>query len=96
MRIILSISIIGLFSVSCKTNEKLTYIDQNGECYPTLEYIQKMTNMSAENGVRYYWFQCDWYTWEQRDSLSAIENDRIMDKLIQSYTTDHHPVTNHQ
>lgn len=87
MRKILSISIIGLLIVSCKTKEKLTYIDQNGECYPTLEYIQKMTNMSAENGVKYYWFQCDWHTWEQRDSLSAIENDRIMDMLIQKHNT---------
>ena len=72
---------------SCATTGELIYVDENGECYPTLENIQKMTNMSTKNGVRYYWYQCDWYTWEQRDSLSAIESDRIMDKLIKMYDT---------
>lgn len=72
---------------SCVTTGELVYVDENGECYPTLENIQKMHNLSSENGVRYFWFECDWVTKEQRDSLSLIENDRIMDKLIQMYDT---------
>ena len=84
---ILFIFSLGFMFASCGTTKELVYIDKNGECYPTLEYIQKMTNMSAENGVRYYWVECGWYTAEQRDSIALVENDRIIDKLIQMYDT---------
>ena len=84
---ILCIFSLGFLFTSCGTTKELVYLAENGRCYPTLEYIQKMHDLSAENGVRYYWYQCDWYTWEQRDSLSAIESDRIMDKLIKMYDT---------
>ena len=84
---ILLIFSLGFMFTSCGTTKELVYIDENGECYPALEYIQKMTNMSAENGVRYYWVECGWYTAEQRDSIALVENDRIIDKLIQMYDT---------
>jgi len=84
---ILLIFSLGFMFTSCGTTKELVYIDENGECYPTLEYIQKMTNMSTENGVRYYWVECGWYTAEQRDSIALVENDRIIDKLIQMYDT---------
>lgn len=83
------ISFTVLLLLSCKTKESLTYIDENGECYPTIESIDHMYLMRTETGLKYVWVNCEWVTHAQRDSLSLIENDRIMDKLIQSYNTNH-------
>jgi hypothetical protein len=82
------ISFTVLLLLSCKTKESLTYVDENGEFYPTIESIDQMYIKRDETGLSYVWFNCEWVTHTQRDSLSLIENERIFEKLIQNY--DHH------
>jgi len=85
MKKVIVISFTVLLLLSCKTKESLTYVDENGECYPTIESIDQMYTKRAETGLSYFWFNCEWVTHAQRDSLSLIENERIFEKLIQNY-----------
>jgi len=84
---ILFIFSLGFMFASCGTTKELVYLDENGKCYPTIKSIDQMYKKRTETGLSYVWFNCEWVTRAQRDSLSIIENDRIMNKLIQMYDT---------
>ena len=84
---ILFIFSLSLMFASCGTTKELVYLDENGECYPTIKSIDQMYKRRTETGLKYVWFDCKWVTPAQRDSIALVENDRIFDKFIQTCDT---------
>ena len=84
---ILFIFSLGFMFASCGTTKELVYLDENGECYPTIKSIDQMYKRRTETGLKYVWFDCKWVTPAQRDSIALVENDRIFDKFIQTCDT---------
>ena len=84
---ILFIFSLSLMFASCGTTKELVYLDENGECYPTIKSIDQMYKRRTETGLKYVWFNCKWVTPAQRDSIALVENDRIFDKFIQTCDT---------
>lgn len=74
-----------LLTVSCVSEKPMVVVDANGECFPTIENINQMYMKRTETGLNYVWFNCEWVTRSQRDSLSLIENERIFEELILMY-----------
>jgi hypothetical protein len=74
-----------LLTVSCVSEKSMVVFNENGECFPTIENIDQMYKKRIETGLKYVWFNCEWVTRAQRDSLSDIENDRIFEELILLY-----------
>ena len=84
---ILFIFSLSLMFASCGTTKELVYLDENGECYPTIKSIDQMYKRRTETGLKYVCFDCKWVTPAQRDSIALVENDRIFDKFIQTCDT---------
>lgn len=85
MRYSLLTSSICIILNSCVTPTAMIYYTEDGECYPTLASIQMTHDLEKRSGVDYVWFNCQWVTPTQRDSLSEIEFNRIWDEIVKQY-----------
>lgn len=77
---------IGLLT-SCVSNKTMVLYDGNGDCYPSLDNITEMYMKRTNTGQDYVWFNCEWITRSERDSLELVEFNLIWDRVVDSYDT---------
>ena len=70
---------------SCDVNKRLINIDSNGDCYPTLRNIQSMYDQRSLTGTDYVWYDCQWLTRSQRDSIFQLKYDKFWKEHLNQY-----------
>ena len=81
---------------SCTINNRLIYIDSIGDCYPTQRNIQNMYNQRSITGADYVWYDCQWLTRTQRDSVFQFKYDSFWKEHLQQYDSISNKIPNHQ
>lgn len=64
--------------------KNITYV--NGECYPTNTYVDQMIKMRNQTGLEYVWFECEWVSQKEVDSIKDYRAELVYLKMLETYS----------
>lgn len=86
MKKILLLVVVGILVGSCGLFKDPSFTLIDGECYPTDKNVQKMIDLKNQTGVDYVWFECEWVSRKDADSIKTARQEMIFNQMLETYS----------